>query len=65
MRIEAVAGATTFLIMAYIAFVNPHILSATGMDRGALIAVTCLVSAIASIMVGVVTPRWLWRRGWD
>ncbi len=52
-RIELVAGLTTFLTMAYIIFVNPDILSVTGMDRNALIAVTCLVTAIATIIVGV------------
>jgi AGZA family xanthine/uracil permease-like MFS transporter len=54
-RIEVVAGLTTFLTMAYIIFVNPDILSgATGMDKKALIAVTCIVSAAATIIVGLV-----------
>lgn len=61
-RIECVAGLTTFLTMAYIIFANPSILSLEGielesierMDKQALIAVTCLVSGIASIIVGVV-----------
>jgi len=53
-KIEFVAGLTTFLTMAYIIFVNPDILSgATGMDKNALIAVTCIVTAIATIIVGV------------
>jgi len=52
-RIELVAGVTTFLTMAYIIFVNPNILSETGMDKEALIAVTCIVTAIATIIVGV------------
>ena len=52
-RIELVAGVTTFLTMAYIIFVNPSILSGTGMDKSALIAVTCIVSAIATLIVGV------------
>jgi len=52
-RIEFVAGLTTFLTMAYIIIVNPNILSGAGMDKNALIAVTCIVSAIATIMVGV------------
>ena len=51
-KIECVAGLTTFLTMAYIIFTNPDILSDTGMDREALIAVTCIVSALATIMVG-------------
>jgi AGZA family xanthine/uracil permease-like MFS transporter len=53
LRVETVAGATTFLTMAYIIFVNPNILSDTGMDKSALIAVTCLVSAIATIGTGI------------
>jgi AGZA family xanthine/uracil permease-like MFS transporter len=52
-RMEVVAGATTFLTMAYIIFVNPSMLSQTGMDKTALVAVTCLVTAIATIIAGV------------
>ena len=52
-RIEFVAGVTTFLTMAYIIFVNPAILSDTGMDKEALIAVTCIVTALATLIVGV------------
>jgi AGZA family xanthine/uracil permease-like MFS transporter len=52
-RIEVVAGVTTFLTMAYIIFVNPAILSSTGMDKTALIAVTCIVTAISTIVTGV------------
>ena len=52
-RTEVVAGATTFLTMAYIIFVNPTMLSQTGMDKCALVAVTCLVTAISSIITGV------------
>ena len=52
-KIECMAGLTTFLTMAYIIFTNPDILSDTGMDREALIAVTCIVSAVATIAVGL------------
>jgi len=52
-KTEVIAGLTTFLTMAYIIFVNPNILSETGMDRNALIAVTCIVSALATIAVGI------------
>ena len=52
-KIEIVAGLTTFLTMAYIIFVNPSILSETGMDKGALIAVTCIVTAFATIITGI------------
>ena len=51
-RTEFVAGLTTFLTMAYIIFVNPAILSAAGMDKNALIIVTCLVSAVITILTG-------------
>ncbi len=52
-KIEFVAGVTTFLTMAYIIFVNPNILSdKTGMDKEALIAVTCIATAIATLIVG-------------
>jgi AGZA family xanthine/uracil permease-like MFS transporter len=53
-KTEAIAGTTTFLTMAYIIFVNPLILSSAGMDKNALIAVTCLVSAAATIAVGLI-----------
>jgi len=39
--------------MAYIIFVHPNILSPTGMDKNALIIVTCLISAVATIITGV------------
>ena len=52
-RTEIIAGVTTFLTMAYIIFVNPNILSETGMDKSALIAVTCLVTAVATIATGL------------
>src|SRR5690625_5735070 len=35
-KTEVLAGITTFLTMSYIIFVNPDILSSTGMDRGAV-----------------------------
>jgi adenine/guanine/hypoxanthine permease len=47
-RTEAVAGLTTFLTAAYIVFVNPSILANTGMDKGALITVTCLVAGLST-----------------
>jgi len=52
-RVELVAGLTTFLTMAYVIFVNPAVLSSTGMDKTALIAVTCIVSAAATIVTGL------------
>jgi len=53
LEIEFVAGLTTFLTMAYIIFVNPAILGPTGMDKEALIAVTCIVTAAATIITGI------------
>ncbi|UCH95778.1 MAG: NCS2 family permease [Candidatus Aminicenantes bacterium] len=52
---EIIAGITTFLTMAYIIFVNPDILSAAGMDKTALIVITCLVSGIVTIATGIFT----------
>jgi AGZA family xanthine/uracil permease-like MFS transporter len=52
-RIEILAGITTFLTMAYVIFVHPNILSVTGMNKNALIAVTCIVSAVATIATGI------------
>ncbi|MBS5038788.1 MAG: NCS2 family permease [Fusobacterium sp.] len=49
-RTEVIAGVTTFLAMAYIIFVNPAILSMAGMDKGALITVTCLATAIGTFL---------------
>ena len=45
-RIEVIAGCTTFLTMAYIIFVNPKILATTGMDPHAVFVATCLAAAI-------------------
>jgi AGZA family xanthine/uracil permease-like MFS transporter len=53
-RTEILAGITTFLTMAYIIFVNPSILSVTGMDPGALFVATCLAAAFGSAMMGLV-----------
>src|SRR5512145_2535095 len=50
---EILAGATTFLTMAYIIFVNPAILADAGMDRGAVFVATCLVSALACLIMGL------------
>lgn len=52
-RTEALAGATTFLTMSYIIFVNPQILSEAGMDKQSVTAATCLAAAAASIIMGL------------
>ena len=50
---EVIAGFTTFLTMAYIIFVNPQIMEASGMDKGAIFVGTCLAAAIACLIMGV------------
>ena len=52
-RTEVIAGITTFLTMAYIIFVNPDILSTTGMDRDAVFVATCLAAAVGSLVMGL------------
>ena len=52
-RTELVAGITTFLAMAYIIFVQPAVLSAAGMDFGAVMVATCLASAFATLLMGL------------
>ena len=51
-RTEVIAGLTTFVTMAYIIFVNPQILSGTGMDGKAVFVATCLAAAIGSAVMG-------------
>jgi AGZA family xanthine/uracil permease-like MFS transporter len=53
LKTELIAGITTFLTMAYIAFVNPSILHQTGMDQGAVFTATCLVTAFACALTGL------------
>lgn len=53
LRTEIIAGITTFMTMAYIIFVNPAILSETGMDFGAVMTATCLASAIGTLIMGL------------
>ncbi len=50
-KTEVMAGITTFMTMAYIIIVNPGILSATGMDIGALFTATCLSAAVATLVM--------------
>ena len=50
-RTEIVAGITTFMTMAYILAVNPNILRASGMDRGAVFTATALASMLASFLM--------------
>jgi AGZA family xanthine/uracil permease-like MFS transporter len=61
-KVEAVAGVTTFLTMAYIIFVNPSILSLEGielegvetMNKQALVAATCIAAGVGSLAVGLI-----------
>ncbi len=50
---EALAGLTTFLTMSYIIFVQPAMMGSLGMDRGSVMAATCLASAIATLVMGL------------
>ena len=52
-RTEVVAGLTTFMTMAYIIFVNPAMISQTGMDFGSAMMATCISAAFATIMMGL------------
>jgi adenine/guanine/hypoxanthine permease len=57
---EALAGLTTFMVMAYIIFVNPGILTTIpqdGVSRAGVTTATCLVAGIMSILMGLVTNR--------
>jgi len=51
---EAKAGLTTFMVMAYIIFVNPSILAAAGVPVPAAAAATALVAGILTIAMGLV-----------
>lgn len=53
LKTEVLAGITTFLTMVYIAFVNPTILHDAGMDQGAVFTATCLITAFACALTGV------------
>lgn len=53
-KTEILAGITTFLTMVYIAFVNPSILHDAGMDQGAVFTATCLVTAFACLLTGLI-----------
>ena len=50
-RTEVMAGITTFMTMAYILAVNPSILSATGMDSGAIFTSTALAAMIGTFLM--------------
>ncbi len=51
---ELIAGLTTFIAMSYIIFINPQILSTTGMDYNAVYIATILTSIIGTLILGLV-----------
>lgn len=52
-KTEIIAGITTFMTMAYILAVNPNILSAAGMDRGAVFTATAVASLLGTLLMAV------------
>ena len=52
-RIEFIAGVTTFLTMVYIVFVNPQILGNAGMDKGAVFVATCIAAAVSTLVMAL------------
>ena len=50
-KVEMLAGLTTFLTMSYILAVNPLILCETGMDKGAVFSATVIAAAIATLVM--------------
>ena len=53
LRVEVIAGITTFLAMAYIIIVNPVILNAAGMPLGPAMVATIVTASLASILTGL------------
>jgi AGZA family xanthine/uracil permease-like MFS transporter len=53
-KTEIIAGVTTFMTMAYILFLNPNILSVTGMDKNAVFFATAISAAFVTIAMGLV-----------
>lgn len=53
-KTEILAGITTFVSMAYILFVNPNVLGASGMDKGAVFTATAVTSALGCLIMGVI-----------
>ena len=51
---EFIAGLTTFMAISYIIFINPSILSLTGMDYNSVYVATILASAIGTFLIGVI-----------
>lgn len=51
-KIELMAGLTTFVTMAYVIFVNPNVMAAAGLDHGAAFVATCLGAALGCLLMG-------------
>ena len=54
-KTEVIAGITTFMTMAYILAVNPNILEASGMDRGAVFTATAVASFLATCLMALLS----------
>lgn len=52
-RTEVMAGITTFMTMAYILAVNPAIMSATGMDKGAVLTATAIAGFMGTMFMAI------------
>ncbi len=52
-KTEIVAGLTTFMAMAYILIINPSILSAAGMDQGAVFTATAIATVVSTLLTGI------------
>ena len=66
-KTEMMAGLTTFMTMAYILAVNPTILSASGMDAGAIFTATAVSACIGTLLMAAlanypfaIRGRWHW-----
>lgn len=53
-RTEFIAGLTTFVSMVYILFVNPNVMSASGIDKGAMFTATALATALGCFLMGII-----------
>lgn len=52
-RTEILGGVTTFMTMSYIIFLQPAVLFIAGMDKGAVMVATCVSSAVATLLMGL------------
>ena len=58
-KTELIAGLTTFMTMVYILALNPSILSASGMDAGAILTATAVASAILKYAIRIICWSWI------